>query len=91
MTTPAPRAQRTGGKGGWRPKPFQRPSVDLTHHGRDWQHVFPGNLQPGDIVAGIGMIDARPLEAFGKMSLVNSLGETHIVDPDQQVYAFVEA
>jgi predicted transcriptional regulator len=40
------------------PAPFQRPSIELSHHGKTWQEVPARLIQSGDIIAGFGKVGA---------------------------------
>jgi hypothetical protein len=43
-------------KRGHIPKPFQRESISLDRHGKEWKHVRADLVKSGDIVEGIGQI-----------------------------------
>lgn len=40
------------------PAPFNRPSINLGGHARDWQEVTADKLSPGDTVRGFGTINS---------------------------------
>jgi len=41
---------------GRKPAPFQRPGIDVGHHGREWKDVAASELCEGDIVADCGLV-----------------------------------
>lgn len=75
-------------RGSGKPKPFSRPSISLGKHGKVWSDVPAKDLQPGDIVAGVGLLesvdqlfsDVKP-EAF--MLVLNGPQRSEKSEPDK--------
>jgi hypothetical protein len=42
------------------PRPFQRTSIDISHHGKAWSDVLPAYLSEGDIIQDLGRVEADP-------------------------------
>lgn len=38
------------------PAPFSRPRIEAGSHGKTWQWAAPGQVEPGDIVPGVGRV-----------------------------------
>lgn len=41
------------------PKPFSRPSIDLSYHGKEWQMVTWEDVEVGDLIDGHGGLVAK--------------------------------
>ena len=73
-----------------KPKPFSRPSFDLDHHTKSWREALPSQLEVGDMVRDLGMIEAISSAAETFCILFVS-GKTVYLTDDTQVVAFTEA
>lgn len=74
---------------GRKPAPFQRPGIDIGHHGREWKDVLGNTLRRGDIVAGKGLIvESWPVDEYPWVEIEYFNGEVDIVG-EALVKAFV--
>lgn len=72
------------------PKPFQRPSIDLSRPARVWKLVRAENLYAGDTIAYFGTIAQRTTLDNGGVRFTNAVtDETLIYPPDEVLKAFV--
>ena len=77
-------------EGSFKPKyPFSRPSIDLGKHGRVWDDVMVGSVEPDDVVAGVGLISRVEYEGES-IKLVSLFGEEKVFDRRASVKAFVK-
>lgn len=42
------------------PRPFQRPRIDISHHGKTWQRKPVSEVRPGDMVPDVGRVALEP-------------------------------
>jgi hypothetical protein len=91
----APRTVRTI------PKPFQRPRIDIEHHGKSWQNASASQVQEGDLVVDHGRIaeviphivreevnGVPDVAVADRIALINPLGEALICDPADRLRVF---
>lgn len=70
------------------PKPFSRPSIDVSHHGREWRDITAEQVAVDDIVAGFGKI-AKVDNFSDVIALTNVNGEERDFGSSQKVNVFV--
>lgn len=89
-------------KGGGKPKPFQRPSVDLggaPTAKREWRQIPASRIQEGDTVPGIGVV--REVEAlaiptykgrtYRPVIVRGGQGNAKAFDADAPIFCFTAA
>lgn len=64
-----------------KPKPFVRPSIDLTPHHREWRNLRPTEVRTGDTVAGIGLVK-EVYPGVSRATFINVLGIKHEIPND---------
>lgn len=72
------------------PKPFQRPSANLDHHGRRWMDLPAELVRVGDIVPGLGLVRHRPVR-HGSQVMISALGGTASFPADLELRVFARA
>jgi hypothetical protein len=83
------------------PAPFKRPRIDCGRHGRTWQRVLPGRVEPGDMVPGVGRVETVetvtryetvagvPDVAVGMKVIITGAAGTELAcDPSDRIQAF---
>lgn len=72
-----------------KPKPFQRPGIDIGHHGRAWLKVRAGFLKSGDTVQSLGLVTAVTHRDAGAVFVDFFSGEWREFAVQDEVQAFV--
>lgn len=72
-----------------KPKPFSRPSIDLTSHHREWRYLHPSDVRSGQTIAGVGVIK-EVHQGTGRCVVVNLLGISHSLPYERPVLTLVD-
>jgi hypothetical protein len=70
------------------PKPFQRPAINLDHHGKVWQTVAVESVRVDDIMTGLGRVRDVLVGTHVVGVLVGDRHDPAWFDSDQQVRVF---
>lgn len=72
------------------PGKFQRPGIDLDHHGRAWRDVHVYDLKPGDVVQGKGLVEALDWDDCGNWRVEYFSHERVHYSEEQLIAAFTK-
>lgn len=73
-----------------KPKPFQRPSVDLDRNRKQWRDIYPEDLIEGDIVQDLGAVNEITINgAYTTVMFIT--GRVRNYGYDEKVFAFTSA
>lgn len=70
---------------------YTAPSIEITHHNRQWLHIPVSSLKEGDIVANMGLIKLVMQTCGEEYYIQAGEGEKeYFLAPDHEVYAFIQ-
>lgn len=71
-----------------KPRPFERPSIDLDRVSRAWRNVPVADLEAEDIVAEFGKLKAVGMLPDDTTEIINILGERRVFMDSYELFAF---
>lgn len=72
-----------------KPKPFQRPSIDLDRYRRVWREIYPEDIEDGDNVRDFGVVeDVIPTAGAVRVMFIN--GRVRDFDLNERLMTFTK-